>query len=55
MANSADLQKLTDLDLHCLQKQTYPGSAGLGLKANIVYITIEETQSEELSRRKILG
>ena len=26
------LQKPTDLDLHCLQKRTYPGSAGQGLK-----------------------
>ena len=26
------LQKPTDLDLHCLQRQVYPGSAGLGLK-----------------------
>ena len=25
------LQKPTDLDLHCLQKRTYPGSAGQGL------------------------
>ena len=35
MANSADLdqwlQKPTDLDLHCLQKQVFPGSAGQGL------------------------
>ena len=26
------LQKPTDLDLHCLQRQGYPGSAGQGLK-----------------------
>ena len=26
------LQKPTDLDLHCLQQQGYPGSAGQGLK-----------------------
>ena len=25
------LQKPTDLDLHCLQRQVYPGSAGQGL------------------------
>ena len=24
-------QKPTDLDLHCLQRQVYPGSAGQGL------------------------
>ena len=26
------LQKPTDLDLHCLQRQVYPGSAGQGLR-----------------------
>ena len=26
------LQKPTDLDLHCLQKRTYPGSVGQGLR-----------------------
>ena len=34
MTNSADpdqLEKPTDLDLHCLQIRAYPGSAGLGL------------------------
>ena len=31
MTNSADPdQKPTDLDLHCLQKQVYPGSEGQG-------------------------
>ena len=42
MTNSADpdqlaslLKKPTDLDLHCLQRQDYPGSAGLGLKLEI--------------------
>ena len=34
MTNSVDpdLKKPTDLHLHCLQKQVYPGSAGQGLK-----------------------
>ena len=32
------LQKPTDLDLHCLQKQDYPGSAGQGLNENIVFL-----------------
>ena len=33
MADSADPDELepTDLDLHCLQRRTYEGSAGLGL------------------------
>ena len=28
------LQKPTDLDLHCLLRQAYPGSTGLGLNLN---------------------
>ena len=31
MANSADLKKPNDLDLHCLQNRVYLGSAGQGL------------------------
>ena len=32
MANSTDPDQLaSDLDLHCLQRQGYPGSAGQGL------------------------
>ena len=42
MANSADpdqmlLQKTTDLDLHCLQMQVYPGSAGQGFTYTVHY------------------
>ena len=43
------LQKPTDLDLHCLQNNIYPGSAGQGLillplnlldTSNVIAITI---------------
>ena len=33
MANRADPEKPTDLDLHCLQRQGISGSAGQGLNA----------------------
>ena len=36
MANSADPDKPTDLDLHCLQIRVYPGSAGQGLKIKVL-------------------
>ena len=34
------LQKPTDLDLHCLQRQVYPGSAGQGLRSNCQLIRL---------------
>ena len=33
------LQKPTDLDLHCLKRQDYPGPAGLGLKQILWHLT----------------
>ena len=35
MANSADPDQLTDLDLHCLQNWVYPSSAGQGLSPRL--------------------
>ena len=31
------LQKPTDLDLHCLQRRVYPGSAGQGLRGIVFF------------------
>ena len=38
-------QKLTDLDLYCLQRQAYPGSAGQGLRG-VNTLSGEATLSE---------
>ena len=49
MANSADQdqvasseakKKPTDLDLHCLQRQGYPGSAGQGLILELLHFLL---------------
>ena len=41
MINSADAeQKPTDLDLHCLQRQAYLGSAGSGLKLCLIFFVV---------------
>ena len=41
MTNNADPDQWpTDLDLHCLQRQVYPGSAGPGLKYFFSALTV---------------
>ena len=40
------LKKPTDLDLHCLQRQVYSGSAGQGLSISIILHLVAHEASE---------
>ena len=39
------LQKPTDLDLHCLQEQVYPGSAGHELMSTTTNVFIDKQEN----------